>query len=180
MGRSNAEQCCSDSRGDAGKIQSVPEKVYVPAKQGKVLFPQKSIRLVCSGCPGFVEGCPRQNRAKTLLYKRSTYSDRIATRSPVCSNLASRMLLIRSLGCDLSRPAQHPWTCKLQGKAPETARTSGTVLQKFQEAVWTFAISTNSSVQRLAALRVCGLGDLGNLDFKIIGFRLRVWGFRGF
>ena len=90
-------------------------------KQGKVLFPQKSIKLFCSGRAGFVRGCPRarkslcgspQHSKKTLLYKGSTCADCI------CSEKACLLQPLLASGiCYYSEAAiyQHTWTCKLAG-----------------------------------------------------------------
>ena len=67
-------------------------------KQGKVLFPKKSIKLFCSGRAGFVRGCPRarkslcgspQHSKKHFYIKEALALTVYAARRHVCYNLSS-------------------------------------------------------------------------------------------
>ena len=88
-------------------------------KQGKVLFPQKSIKLFCSGRAGFVRGCPRarkslcgspQHSKKTLLYKGSTCADCI------CSEKACLLQPLLASGiCYYSEAAIYPFPHSTHG-----------------------------------------------------------------
>ena len=87
--------------------ESVPKKVYVPAKKGKLLFPRKVSNFLL-GTHGFVRACPR---ARKSLYGSPKHSNSTSIKGALAPTVYAAR---RPVGYNLSSLAEYTTIPKLR------------------------------------------------------------------